>query len=43
MCSARPLPRLELIPKEQFITDTSVIFAAFQNLISATNEKGSEE
>jgi len=39
---ARPLPQQELIPKGQFITDTSVIFAAFQNLISVANEKGSD-
>jgi len=35
-------PNRELIPKLQFITDTSVIFAAFQNLISVANEKGSD-
>ena len=35
-------PDPELIPKGQFITDTSVIFAAFQNLISVANEKGSD-
>ena len=42
VCSARLLPHSELISKEQFITDTSVIFAAFQKLISVANEKGPE-
>ena len=42
MCSARLPPQSELTPKKQFITDTSVIFAAFQKLISMENEKGPE-
>ncbi|KAF9642653.1 hypothetical protein BDM02DRAFT_3105390 [Thelephora ganbajun] len=37
--SADKMPSAE---RRLFITDTSVIFAAFQNLISVTNEKGSE-
>lgn len=37
--SVRLLPHPKLIPKGQFITDTSVIFSAVQKLVSVCKEK----